>query len=577
MHMRKFCFQSGGGIVLLIVLLSACVSQVFAEGGYVSVAVWDNILSSSRGIAKAPDGTIWLSEGAPHSRIWRIAVDADYNPTFLEWFGGCIEHGDEIGHWHSGDQLNHTPKAAIDQYGSGKPGMFDGPYGIGFDNLGKAYVVDQQNIRVQILHSDRTIGDSFIGFLRDQLNEVYLFGDPRFVAVDSVNNVFINENFLFAPKISKFDSLGTFNLYWDVMNFAQGVAVSRGDTDSVFVSTMADAPIFNYTTTGVEIANWGQAGDLQGQLRIPSDLEVGSDGNIYVCDLSDYTDGRIQVFSPSGEYRFRYIRTFGTDPDETAQITDFFVDTNGSVYVSYDSVLGTLQKHSVQIFAPIFTITSPNGGEPLAAESTETIQWITRVTETEIPTVQLEYSLDNGATWQTIATDAPNTGSYTWLVPLVASNQCLIRITANDGDAIASDVSDGTFAIVNAIPASVDLFPRILYKYSTFPWMLAVIDLPTGYGVETIVEDSVAITKIENMCCTSCPPIVTDLRCDLTFTPWIIDLDWDGIDEMVVKFDRQDLLDYLVPGFYRITISGDLETSERFKGSEIICVLGRCM
>lgn len=578
MRMKRFCFQSGGGVVLLILLLSAGVSQVFAEGGYVSMAVWDNILSSSRGIAKAPDGTIWLSEGAPNSRIWRIAVDADYNPTFLEWFGGCIEHGDEIGHWHRDDQINHTPQDGGENGGPGGEGLFTNPYGIAFDSDGRAYIVDQGNNRVQILSSDRTstpLPVAFIGYLHGEGNSCYSFENPFFAAIDSADNVYVNENLLSA-KISKFDSLGVFDLSWDVLSIAQGVAVARGGTDSVYVSTMADFPIYNYTTTGTEIATWGQTGDLPGQLRIPFDLEVRPDGNIFVSDLPDYTDGRIQVFSPAGEYRSQYIRTFGTDPGETAQITDFFVDTNGFVYVAYDSVVGAEQKHSVQIFAPIFTITSPNGGESVAAESTEIIQWVTRVPETEIPMVQLEYSLDNGVTWQTIAIDAPNTGSYNWSVPLVASNQCLIRITANDGDAIASDVSDDTFAIINAIPAEVDLFPRILYKNSTIPWLFAVIDLPTGYGVDTIVEDSIAITKIENLCCPSCPPTITDLGCDLTFTPWIIDLDWDGIDEMVVMFNQQDLLDLLERGFYRITVSGDLETSERFQGSETVCVIGFC-
>jgi predicted outer membrane repeat protein len=138
-------------------------------------------------------------------------------------------------------------------------------------------------------------------------------------------------------------------------------------------------------------------------------------------------------------------------------------------------------------------------------------------------------------------------------------------------------VDMGVYELAEVIPADMEMFPRILYKNSFFRWVTASIGLPSGYDVASINVNTIAITKIERLCCPDCPPIVTNLQRDPAFTPRTMDCDWDGIPELVVKFKRQDLLDLLAPGFYKITVSGMLQTAEPFQGSEIICVLGHCM
>jgi hypothetical protein len=62
----------------------------------------------------------------------------------------------------------------------------------------------------------------------------------------------------------------------------------------------------------------------------------------------------------------------------------------------------------------------------------------------------LEYSINNGSTWRTIATGVTGT-SYSWSVPTVAGNKrkCLVRITAYDSGSsqIGQDTSDNRFTI----------------------------------------------------------------------------------------------------------------------------------
>ncbi len=111
------------------------------------------------------------------------------------------------------------------------------------------------------------------------------------------------------------------------------------------------------------------------------------------------------------------------------------------------SIPGIYQPDEVWSYTvtPKPVVTSPNGGENLTAASSYDITW--KIQEgAELDTVTLEYSIDNGTYWQTIDS-APNTGSYTWNpLPVVDSNQCIIRI-GDSQDVTISDTSDRPFTI----------------------------------------------------------------------------------------------------------------------------------
>jgi YD repeat-containing protein len=79
---------------------------------------------------------------------------------------------------------------------------------------------------------------------------------------------------------------------------------------------------------------------------------------------------------------------------------------------------------------PSFTVTYPNGGEEIQAGSVQTITWKADDAQKD---VKIEYSADNGSTYQTIIERTPNTGSYQWKVPQDISPSCLIRISNSDG------------------------------------------------------------------------------------------------------------------------------------------------
>ena len=93
------------------------------------------------------------------------------------------------------------------------------------------------------------------------------------------------------------------------------------------------------------------------------------------------------------------------------------------------------------------TILNPNGNESLLGGSTYTIMWDDSRSESCVGNYLLSYSTDNGSSWFPVDSNpVSNICSYDWLIPLIISNQCLIRITDAD-DPNMGDISDDSFRI----------------------------------------------------------------------------------------------------------------------------------
>ncbi len=90
---------------------------------------------------------------------------------------------------------------------------------------------------------------------------------------------------------------------------------------------------------------------------------------------------------------------------------------------------------------------TPNGGEILVTDSTYTITW---ESSESVQAVKIEFSSDNGQNWETVDPNDSN-GYHEWTVPVINSNQCLIRITDNENSLI-SDTSDSVFTIFECDP-----------------------------------------------------------------------------------------------------------------------------
>src|SRR6185369_15906245 len=115
----------------------------------------------------------------------------------------------------------------------------------------------------------------------------------------------------------------------------------------------------------------------------------------------------------------------------------------------------TIAATFVDATAPSVTVTAPNGGENVTSGSTYAVTWTAVDGQGPIATVDLWLSMDDGATWASLASGVPNTGTYQWTVPSPGTNTGVtpvftarIRVEAEDGGGNPSlDESDAGFSI----------------------------------------------------------------------------------------------------------------------------------
>lgn len=88
-------------------------------------------------------------------------------------------------------------------------------------------------------------------------------------------------------------------------------------------------------------------------------------------------------------------------------------------------------------------VVSPNGGEVLHGGAASSISW----TGSNLYSVRIAYSTDNGGSWTTIGDSiVPAQSPYPWIPPQVTSAACRVRVS-DDLQTFVSDVSDTAFTI----------------------------------------------------------------------------------------------------------------------------------
>lgn len=100
-------------------------------------------------------------------------------------------------------------------------------------------------------------------------------------------------------------------------------------------------------------------------------------------------------------------------------------------------------------------VTSPRQGNVWFTGLMKNITWKAR---SSTGNVRIEFSVDNGVTWQIITNSAPNNGTYVWSVPYYTSDQCFVRITLLSNN--QSDTNNYTFTIIGEINAPIAIYPE---------------------------------------------------------------------------------------------------------------------
>ena len=109
---------------------------------------------------------------------------------------------------------------------------------------------------------------------------------------------------------------------------------------------------------------------------------------------------------------------------------------------------GLHQLRSVIAEPSTISLLQPNGSEIIVSGTIYEIAWSNTGT---VDNVLIEFSVDNGYTWSEVyPPNIGNTGSYDWLVPIVDSDQCKVRLT-NTANFNVYDTTDGVFTIYECV------------------------------------------------------------------------------------------------------------------------------
>jgi hypothetical protein len=317
-----------------------------------------------------------------------------------------------------------------------------------------------------------------------------------------------------------FNNSNTFYFYYTLDNGFNWVYVSA----STFASNTSGS--FSWTVpqvagtaqTRVKISQssdpnngtlFQDSSDVAFEVKMPTpDIAVvNPNGGQTLNALSTYTITWTNGASVSGLYRLRY-RNFATGNNTTIAS-----NVTGNNYVwTVPNIIGDYKiwvedqnntckfdtsNANFTIIPATPILTSPNGGEFWGAGTSQTITWNTSTIYSGA-TVRLDYSLDSGLTWNVIIASASNTGSYSWTVPNLQSNQTLVRISTVGAQTL-TDVSNAVFTI--GYPTPILTSPdNGTWEYSqpvTIQWNTASFNSST-VRLEYSVDSGTTWTLITN-------------------------------------------------------------------------------
>jgi sugar lactone lactonase YvrE len=209
-------------------------------------------------------------------------------------------------------------------------GWMKSPYGVAA-HRGKLYICDLGRKRVHVI--DAAEGTySFLGDQRTFRNPVNIAIGPdgkRYVCDTGASRVFVYDTN---------DRLIT--TFGDGKKFVPGDLAISGD--EIYIANMRDGRVEVLAKDGTHLRSISSKGNGPDQLRMPTNLDVGPDGNIFVSDTFLQV---VKVFSPKGDF-LRTIGRPGDRPGNFARPKGIAISSPGHVYVV------DAQWEKIQVFRP---------------------------------------------------------------------------------------------------------------------------------------------------------------------------------------------------------------------------------
>ena len=239
-------------------------------------------------------------------------------------------------------------------------------------------------------------------------------------------------------RITAYDIFGN-----SMSDLSDGSFSISGDPGSIFYVTLDDPNGGEYLVSGnSKLIEWTVVGGGSGDVTtLEYSVENGIDGSWK------------SITTVSGAVT-SYVWTIPCDKSDVARVKVTVihgVETRSDIS---DSTFKIAQPQST------VQVNLPNGGEILWGGSAYSIRWIAN-NYCGINSVSLYFSSDNGSSWQLLADNIDNDGTYQWNVPSMITIQGKIRITAHiTGGSDVSDDSNNPFEIQNADPVVILISPN---------------------------------------------------------------------------------------------------------------------
>ncbi|TAL62659.1 MAG: T9SS type A sorting domain-containing protein [Bacteroidetes bacterium] len=243
-------------------------------------------------------------------------------------------------------------------------------------------------------------------------------------------------------NVFKNDGLGNFSSMqtglpsdWKMKFDIADVNNDGGKDIAVISSVSTSIIIYTYNKTLNTWQNISTGLPTSGILGVALD-DMDMDGN---CDLLAWTTTGITIYKGDGtginwtangtipvatasNAGFRYAATGDFDHDGYTDIA-YFGNTGGNN--SLKVFLHTVSNPALNII-PEF----PKGYECFAQGSVQFVKWLSSVPSGPNATVSIDFSSTGaGGPWINVAINAPNNGTYQWIVPNVNSSNCFLKFT----------------------------------------------------------------------------------------------------------------------------------------------------
>jgi hypothetical protein len=223
------------------------------------------------------------------------------------------------------------------------------------------------------------------------------------------------------------------------------------------------------------------------------DIMLSMDGGATYNPIATSLTGRVQ--------QYHWQVPLGLD---TSKGRICIVASDGAGNVARDCSDDNFTIYTPDVRPPTVLLTSPNGGEVLAAGQPVTISWSASDNQQQAIFCDLLLSIDGGATYTTIVSGLTGVQSYDWAVPAsVSTTRARIRVVCRDAAGNRSqDESDASFFIDKTPPAVTIVTPNggeIMLRAGvplTIEWMASDDVAVASYDVLVSIDGGTSFTAV---------------------------------------------------------------------------------